>query len=259
MTTGEKLASLRKQNNYTQEQLAMLLDVSRQSVSKWESNLAYPETEKLIRLSKLYNCSVDYLLHDDLEHDPMTPVLQEEPAPRFQFTVRSSFGEIEKQSRTMVGNLPLWHVCFKRGKVARGVFAAGFRAKGVFTFGLLSQGLFSFGVLSMGLISFGVLSMGLLALGSIALGLIALGAIAVGVMAVGAVAVGLFSVGALAIAKYAALGDVAKAAIAAGVSTTEGSLLSCDGSFTPEALQQLDMIVPDWLGWAKKLFALLVG
>lgn len=258
MTTGEKLASLRKQNNYTQEQLAMLLDVSRQSISKWESNLAYPETEKLIRLSKLYGCSLDYLLNDELEHDPMTPVLKEEPASLFRVTVHSSFGEIDKQSRTMVGNLPLWHVCFQRGKVARGVFAAGFRAKGVFSFGLLSQGLFSFGVLSMGLISFGVLSIGLLALGSIALGLIAAGAIAVGVVAMGAIAVGLFSVGALAIAKYAALGDVAKAAIAAGKTTTEGSLLSCDGSFTPEALQQLEGIVPGWLSWARKLFSFLV-
>ena len=50
MTLGEKIAKQRKENNYTQEQLADLLGVSRQSVSKWESDLAYPETDKLIRL-----------------------------------------------------------------------------------------------------------------------------------------------------------------------------------------------------------------
>lgn len=65
MTTGEKLSSLRKQNNYTQEELADLMNVSRQSVSRWESDIAFPETEKLIALSKLYNCSIDYLLQND--------------------------------------------------------------------------------------------------------------------------------------------------------------------------------------------------
>ncbi|MDO4484716.1 MAG: helix-turn-helix transcriptional regulator, partial [Clostridia bacterium] len=62
MTLGDKLSKLRKGNNYTQEQLAATLGVSRQSVSKWESNLAYPETDKLIRMSEMFQCSLDYLL-----------------------------------------------------------------------------------------------------------------------------------------------------------------------------------------------------
>ena len=41
MTFGEKLARKRKENNYTQEQLAQLLDVSQQSVSKWESEVSH--------------------------------------------------------------------------------------------------------------------------------------------------------------------------------------------------------------------------
>ena len=65
MTTGQKITELRKKNNITQEQLADLLSVSRQSVSKWESDLAYPETEKLISLSKIFKCSVDYLLKEE--------------------------------------------------------------------------------------------------------------------------------------------------------------------------------------------------
>ena len=63
MTTGEKLQRLRKENNYTQEELAEIMNVSRQSISKWESDIAFPETEKLIALSKLYHCSIDYLLN----------------------------------------------------------------------------------------------------------------------------------------------------------------------------------------------------
>lgn len=61
MTTGEKISKLRRDNNYTQEQLAELLGVSRQAISKWESSLAYPETDKLIRLGELFDCSLDYL------------------------------------------------------------------------------------------------------------------------------------------------------------------------------------------------------
>lgn len=66
MTLGEKLSQLRKKSNYTQEQLADILGVSRQSVSKWESDVAYPETDKLIRLSILFRCSLDYLVKEDI-------------------------------------------------------------------------------------------------------------------------------------------------------------------------------------------------
>lgn len=69
MTTGEKLAMLRKGNNITQEQLAELLGVTRQSVSRWEMDLAFPETEKLIRLGKLFSCSIDYLLSESVGGD----------------------------------------------------------------------------------------------------------------------------------------------------------------------------------------------
>ena len=65
MTTGEKLQNLRKENNYTQEELSDILGVSRQSISKWESDVAFPETDKLITLAKLYHCTVDYLLNPD--------------------------------------------------------------------------------------------------------------------------------------------------------------------------------------------------
>lgn len=67
MTIGEKLTKLRKENNLTQEQFAELLHVSRQSVSKWELNSVFPDTEKLIKISKLFNCSLDYLLKDEIE------------------------------------------------------------------------------------------------------------------------------------------------------------------------------------------------
>lgn len=67
MTLGNKLSKLRRENNYTQEQLADTLGVSRQAISKWESDTAYPETDKLIQLSRLFHCTTDYLLLEDQE------------------------------------------------------------------------------------------------------------------------------------------------------------------------------------------------
>ena len=66
MTTGEKLAFFRKQKGITQEHLSELLEVSRQSVSRWEKDAAFPETDKLIKLSKLFECSIDFLLNDSI-------------------------------------------------------------------------------------------------------------------------------------------------------------------------------------------------
>lgn len=72
MTTGEKLAACRREKNWTQEQLAERLQVSRQSVSRWEMDAAFPETEKLIRLSMLFGCSIDYLLTEGAAQAPAT-------------------------------------------------------------------------------------------------------------------------------------------------------------------------------------------
>lgn len=66
MTTGEKLALLRKKKGMTQEELSEALQVSRQSVSRWEMDAAFPETDKLIKLSKLFECSIDFLLNDSI-------------------------------------------------------------------------------------------------------------------------------------------------------------------------------------------------
>lgn len=66
MTTGEKIAVLRKEKGITQEAMAESLNVSRQSVSRWEMDAAFPETEKLIKLSRLLDCSIDFLLNDDI-------------------------------------------------------------------------------------------------------------------------------------------------------------------------------------------------
>ncbi len=62
MDFSEKLSTLRKANDLTQEQLAEKLDVSRQSISKWESGQATPELEKIVAMSAVFNVTTDYLL-----------------------------------------------------------------------------------------------------------------------------------------------------------------------------------------------------
>ena len=65
MKTGEKIAKTRKDINLTQDQLAELMEVSRQTISKWESDLAFPETAKISKLAEVLKVSCDYLLRDD--------------------------------------------------------------------------------------------------------------------------------------------------------------------------------------------------
>lgn len=62
MKISENLQNLRKQQQLSQEQLANLLGISRQSVSKWESGDSCPETDKLIALCELFHCSMDELV-----------------------------------------------------------------------------------------------------------------------------------------------------------------------------------------------------
>lgn len=66
MILGEKITELRKKNNWSQEELAGQLGISRQSVSKWESGTSIPDMDKIIALSNLFSVSTDYLLKDEL-------------------------------------------------------------------------------------------------------------------------------------------------------------------------------------------------
>ena len=66
MKFGDKLLGLRKKNGLSQEELAEKLGVSRQSVSKWESNNAYPETDKIVQICNLFSCTMDDLINDEI-------------------------------------------------------------------------------------------------------------------------------------------------------------------------------------------------
>ena len=61
----QKLQKLRKANGMSQEEMAAQLNVSRQAVSKWENGQGFPETDKLIQISSMFNVSTDYLLKEE--------------------------------------------------------------------------------------------------------------------------------------------------------------------------------------------------
>lgn len=82
MTFADKIIQLRKQRGWSQEDLAERLDVSRQSVSKWEGGLSLPELNKLLQLSRLFSVSTDYLLKDDYMEE--LPGIEREELPAWE-------------------------------------------------------------------------------------------------------------------------------------------------------------------------------
>ena len=68
MNLGEKIKECRKQAGFSQEQLAERLNVSRQAITKWETDAGLPDTENLKELSRIFGISIDYLLDNNNEY-----------------------------------------------------------------------------------------------------------------------------------------------------------------------------------------------
>lgn len=73
---GKKIATLRKQNNMTQEQLAECLNISNAAVSKWESSSSYPDIETIPLLAKIFKVSIDSLFEFNLENENLQDYLE---------------------------------------------------------------------------------------------------------------------------------------------------------------------------------------
>lgn len=255
MTTGEKIARLRRESNHTQDQLAQFMGVSRQSISKWEADSAYPETEKLIKLSELYNCSLDYLLKENMTEDKMAVgAVEDKTQQQVKELANMAAAGVEtwkhgkKSARTVMG-MPLWHI----GRNAKGFIAIGLKAQGVISIGLCSIGVISIGVLSIGILSLGYIAVGFLSYGCLALGLAAFGAISVGIITFGAISIGQFALGACSIGHYFAWGDYAKAIFAFGQSEAHGTVIEKVGELTEtekkQVLQLMREYVPAYFRW----------
>ena len=104
MTLGENIVRLRTQRNWSQGDLADALDISRQSVSKWETDASVPELEKLLKLSELFGVTLDELVRgeDAPKAETAAPAAQAVPA---SFTPQTS-SEREKR-HTIAGTILL--------------------------------------------------------------------------------------------------------------------------------------------------------
>ena len=77
MTLGSKILKLRKEKGLSQDALAELLGVSRQAVSKWELGEAMPDLNNAVQLSKCFQVSLDFLMHDEYTSDADIPAVKE--------------------------------------------------------------------------------------------------------------------------------------------------------------------------------------
>ena len=77
MNISDKIQLLRRENEWSQDELAEKLGVSRQSVSKWESGKALPDSEKVLAMAQLFDVSTDFLLKDEME-----PIFEESAEPQ---------------------------------------------------------------------------------------------------------------------------------------------------------------------------------
>ena len=207
MTLGERLYQLRKQKYISQDELANIMDVSRQSISKWELDQTYPDIENLVRLARYFDVSVDYLVtgEEKVVDTQAKTVFQDQPAK-------------EQNATTNLRNNLAWHYEYKSKKTYKGVplvhinLGIGlYRAKGIIAVGNIAKGVVAVGGLSFGIVSVGGLAIGLLALGGIAMGIIlALGGVALNAfVAIGGFAVGTYAIGGIAVGFYKAIGGIA--------------------------------------------------
>lgn len=209
MKFDDKLMELRKKKGWSQEELGEKLDVSRQTVSKWELGQTTPEMSKLIEIGGVFDISLDELL--DTKH-------QEEKVSKDDRYYYGRRYRYEYKSKRTLFDLPLVHINVGRGMHrAKGIIAIGTIATGFISIGVLSFGLISIGALCLGiLLSLGAFSLGTVSIGGIAAGIISLGGVSLGVFSVGGLSWGIYSVGGAAFGKNIALGGYANAPIAIG-------------------------------------------
>lgn len=87
MKLSDKLIMLRKDIGWSQEEFAEKVEVSRQAISRWENGTALPDAQNILRISRLFHVTADYLLNDDYEREDDTPSGEgAELAPNAPFT-----------------------------------------------------------------------------------------------------------------------------------------------------------------------------
>lgn len=131
MSFRDNLQHLRATRNMTQEQLAMLLGVSRQSVTKWEAEKSYPEMDKLIKICQIFECSLDDLVQGDLTD--RAPVPDAKAVPTGPATDVCGYDE---HTRRFARRVPTGVAAFVLGVVGLVLFEEGTALRGLFNSGM---------------------------------------------------------------------------------------------------------------------------
>ena len=106
MILADKILYLRKRNGWSQEELAEKLNVSRQSISKWESAQAIPDINKILELAKIFGVTTDYLLKDEIEVIEYSDTDDTEGINRISLQEMNEF----LHTSALVGNRIAWGV-----------------------------------------------------------------------------------------------------------------------------------------------------
>ena len=276
MTVGERLYELRKKYGYSQEDIADKLEVTRQTVSKWENNMTTPELTKAVMLCKLYSITVEYLMSEvEANNINDTESYQSENSSnQNQMNTHESIERVivheykskksnrQYISKIKIGNIPLVHINYgtydekKKGNgVAKGIIAIGNLAIGVIAIGLLPIGLISIGVFAIGLIcALGLFSVGVYSFGTFSVGMLAMGAISLGYVSIGAIAIGNYSIGAVAVANQIAIGAYANGLIAYGEDAVGQYAYLFEFNNHTEVLNAIQTHLPNTPKWVSKMF-----
>lgn len=102
MILADKIINLRKKSGWSQEELAEKLNVSRQSISKWEGATSIPDLNKIIQLSQIFGVTTDYLLKDELEQEVFSGEDVEDTLPRVGLEKATAFLEAKRSTSKLV-------------------------------------------------------------------------------------------------------------------------------------------------------------
>ena len=97
MSFGDRLRASRKERGFSQEQLAEELEVSRQSVTKWETGVTFPEIKTMLRLASVLERDLDWLLYDEKQNSKVSPCLRSHPRNMEVIPDRNALNSIIKQ------------------------------------------------------------------------------------------------------------------------------------------------------------------
>ena len=234
MTLGEKIYSLRVKNGLSQEAFGEKLGVSRQSVSKWETDQSVPELDKIVMISELFTVTTDYLLKESAA-EPASGQWKGTTAAggpgqwngastaaggsgqwNGVSTAAEGFGQWTKASGAEQAS-DVWgessdteqdaHECRGRAVVKRG-FSYEYKSKRSWRgmplvhvnigFGRSAKGVIAIGLAAKGIVAIGLAGLGVITLAPVGIGLL----LSAGVVAIGGIALGDFAIGVVAIGAF---------------------------------------------------------